>query len=266
MLTKIYARLTAVVFPALLLVASALATAGFAEEPSAEHYEIRTYKIFDFEKQQIADQFLEKALLPALNRQGIEKVGVFHNLKDENDHSIFVIIPWSSMDAFASSNAKLSADTAFQEASKSYIDSSSSEDKVFDRIESRLLVAFDGMKTMELSDASKNNTDRIFELRLYESASEELGRLKVEMFNNGEIQLMRDVGLGPIFFGETIVGGNMPNLVYMLGATDEDAHKEHWKAFLDSPKWAEMKEMPKYKGTVSKIENWFLKPAPYSQL
>ena len=263
-LSKIYTRLTKVVFPALLLVASVLATTGFADEPTAEHYEIRTYKIFDFEKQQIADQYLEKALLPALNRQGVENIGVFHNLKNENDHSIFVIIPWPSMDALAASKAQLSADTAYQEAAKSY-NAAASQDKIFDRIESRLLVAFDGMKKMQLSDASKNKSDRIFELRLYESASEELGRLKVEMFNEGEIQLMKDVGLGPVFYGQTIVGGNMPNLVYMLEATDEAAHKEHFKAFLESPQWAKMKEMPKYKGTVSKIENWFLKPAPYSQ-
>ncbi len=232
---------------------------------AGEYYELRTYKIFDFEKQKIADEYLETALLPALTRQGVKQVGVFHNLKDENDHSIYVLIVWPALDALAQCNEKLGADSAYQEAAKPHTDRAL-KDGVFARIETRLLKAFSGMSNLELPAASTGGGKRIFELRLYESHTEEHARRKVNMFNDGEIQLMKDVELGPVFFGETIVGPLMPNLVYMLCAANEEDHKKHWKAFLDSPRWKAMKSLPQYKDTVSKIQNWLLKPAPYSKM
>lgn len=232
---------------------------------AGEFYELRTYKIFDFEKQQIADEYLETALLPALTRQGVKQVGVFHNLKDENDHSIYVLIVWPALDALAQCNEKLGADTAYQEAAKPHTDRPL-KDGIFSRIETRLLKAFSGMSQLETPAASAEGSERIFELRLYESHTEEHARRKVDMFNNGEIQLMKDVELGPVFFGETIVGADMPNLVYMLWAKNEQEHKNHFKAFLDSERWKGMKDLPQYKDTVSKIRNWFLKPAPYSKM
>ncbi|MDP6045061.1 MAG: NIPSNAP family protein, partial [Phycisphaerae bacterium] len=108
--------------------------------------------------------------------------------------------------------------------------------------------------------------DRIFEVRVYESHNEDAARRKVHMFNNGETQLMRDVKLGPVFFGEMLIGGNVPNLTYMLSAPSMDAHKEHWKAFGGHPTWKKMRVMPLYKGTVSKIYNYFLKPLKCSQI
>lgn len=232
---------------------------------AGEYYELRTYKIFDFEKQKIADEYLETALLPALTRQGVKQVGVFHNLKDNNDHSIYVLIVWPVLDALAQCNEKLGADAAYQEAAKPHTDRPL-KDGIFSRIETRLLKSFAGMSSLEMPAASTEGSARIFELRLYESHTEEHARRKVDMFNDGEIQLMKDVELGPVFFGETIVGADMPNLVYMLWAKNEEEHKKHFKAFLDSERWKGMKDLPQYKDTVSKIQNWFLKPAPYSKM
>jgi hypothetical protein len=239
--------------------------AANAEQPELQYYEVRIYKIYDFEKQQIADDYLRDALLPALNRQNIKNVGAFHNLKDENDHSIYVVIPFASLESFSKYNQKLAADTKYQEAGKQYLDRKKG-DGIFDRIESRLLKAFKSIPQMELADFSKDKVDgRIFELRLYESHTEEHARRKVKMFDSGETQLMRDVNLGPVFFGETLAGPDLPNLVYMLAAENLPQHEAHWEAFLKSDGWKNMKNLPEYKDTVSKIKNWFLKPTSYSQ-
>ena len=257
---------SATVFALLFVLSSTLfspVTAN-AQDPKLQFYELRIYKIFDYEKQQVADDYLRDALLPALNRQKIENVGVFHNLKDENDHSIYVVIPFDNLESFANYNQKLGADTEYQEAGKAYL-KRDKDDEIFQRIESRLLKAFTTMPKMELADYSKNKTDRLFELRLYESRTEEDARLKVDMFNSGETQLMKDVKMGPVFFGETLVGPDVPNLVYMLSAKSVEDHEAHWKAFKASPQWEEMKKLTKYKDTVSKIKNWFLKPTDYSQ-
>ena len=237
---------------------------AFAQDPARQYYEVRIYKIYDFEKQRIADDYLRDALLPALSRQKIEKVGVFHNLEDKNDHSVYVIIPYENFESFSSCNEKLESDSKYQVAAKVYLQRKKG-DGIFDRIESRLLKAFKSMPQMELADYSKEKTDRVFELRLYESLTELQARHKIEMFDKGETQLMRDMKMGPVFFGETLAGPDLPNLVYMISAKNVEDHKAHWKAFLESDQWKKMKGLPQYKDTVSNIKKWMLSPTPYSE-
>ena len=86
------------------------------------------------------------------------------------------------------------------------------------------------------------------------------------MFNDGEIQIMRDTNLGPVFFGETLIGPDVPNLVYMLSSADRESHKKHFDDFLAHPEWKRIKVLEEYKDTVSKIRRWFLQPTSYSQL
>ena len=126
--------------------------------------------------------------------------------------------------------------------------------------------AFDGIPKMELPKESQEGAQRIFELRLYESHTEAHAARKVDMFNSGEIQIMKDVRLNPVFFGETLIGPDTPNLVYMLSAPNMETHKSHWKDFLKHPEWKRMSQMKKYKDTVSKIKKWFLQPTRYSKI
>jgi len=106
----------------------------------------------------------------------------------------------------------------------------------------------------------------MFELRTYESYSESKAAKKVEMFNAGEVETMHEVGLAPIFFGQALIGSNLPHLTYMLSAENEEAHKQHWGAFGKHPVWMKLRDDPQYADTVSKITNWFLLPTTYSQI
>ncbi len=108
--------------------------------------------------------------------------------------------------------------------------------------------------------------ERIFELRIYESHNELKARLKIEMFNQAELAIFEKVGLDHVFFGQTLVGANLPNLTYMLGYRDMAEHDQAWKAFLEHPDWLALKDQERYRDTVSKIVNRFLKPTDYSQI
>ena len=235
------------------------------EKSDTQYFELRIYKIYDFEKQQLMENYLENAFLPALERQGIKNVGVFRRQDDENDHSAYVLIPYNSLKSFVNLNSNLAKDEKYQKAAASYFDRNL-KDPVYNRIESRFMKAFDGMKKLVAPKQTAENKPRIFELRLYQSHTEKHAAKKVEMFNKGEIDLMKEVGLGPVFFGETLIGNDVPNLIYMLSASDMDSHKKHWQAFLKSPKWAKMSKLEEYKDTVSKIQKWFLKPTKFSKL
>ncbi len=207
------------------------------------------------------DAYLRDALLPALGRQGVGPVGVFTSLDDPKDLSFTVLIAYRSLEVFAGVNPALKRDSAYLAAAKPYFDRSSKE-TAFTRIRSRFMKAFDGMPKI----AVPKSGPRVFELRTYESHHEEAAWRKIAMFNEGEIGIMRDVELGPVFYGETLVSDDVPNLTYMTHATDMDAHKKHWDAFRTHPKWDKMKVMPRFADTVSKITKTFLKPTAYSQV
>jgi len=109
---------------------------------------------------------------------------------------------------------------------------------------------------------------RVFQLRTYESPSIKTGQKKIEMFNTAEIDIFRETGLNPVFFGETLTGDKMPNLTYMLVFNDMDERKANWKRFVSSPEWKALSSIPEYadKKILCGITNLYLKPADYSQI
>ncbi len=237
-------------------------------EPVQEFYELRAYRIEDLERQRVVLGYLENGLVPALNRAGIDRVGIFSVQEAEDeplDLSIYAIIPYPSADAFVGIRPLLETDEAYLEASVE-IYAQPKETPAYTRVESWFMKAFTGMPVLELPSQTATGEPRVFEVRVYESRNAEMARAKIDMFNSGEIQIMRDVELAPLLFGETLIGDNVPNLTYILSAPDMESHREHWQAFGAHPEWKRMREMPKYQGTVSGIVNYFLVPTEFSQI
>lgn len=229
-----------------------------------EYYELRAYRLKQGASADLLHQFLEKGAIPALNKLGAKPVGAFTEIESKDPATVFLLVTYPDLSVFARAADMLKGANA-PEGVNDYLQAG--KDKpAFDRIDSWLMRAFAGMPQIELADYSKQKSDRIFELRTYESHSELKAARKVDMFNDGEIQLMRDVGLGPVFYGEALTGPNLPHLTYMLSAKNEEEHKAHWAAFGKSPIWAKMNKDPKYADTVSKITKWMLKPTKYSQV
>jgi hypothetical protein len=250
---------------AVAAVAAATDAGGAEGERQQEYYELRVYKTTDAARKAKVNGYLERALVPALGRMGLDRIGVFTNMDEPDDHSIYVLIPYSRLDRFSAVNPTLLADSEYQAAAREHF-SVPQDDPVFTRIQSWFYKAFAGIPTIEMPEQTAHKQPRVFELRTYESHTEEKAALKVDMFNSGEMQVMRDTQLGPVFFGEALIGDDLPHLRYMLSAADRDAHAAHWKAFGEHPEWNRLKAMPKYADTVSKITNIFLVPTAYSQI
>jgi hypothetical protein len=128
------------------------------------------------------------------------------------------------------------------------------------------LRAFDAMPTVEPSAGAGTATPRIFELRTYESHSNRAALNKLKMFNAGEVPIFRKAGLTPVFFGETIVGTNMPSLTYMLTFSDMSARDAAWGKFGQDPAWKILSTDPQYRDNVSAISDIILQPTAYSQI
>jgi hypothetical protein len=121
------------------------------------------------------------------------------------------------------------------------------------------------MPKMEVPETKQ----RIFELRQYQSASEYAGKKKIEMFNDrGEIDIFKRLEFRPVFFGETIIGDQRPNLTYMVTFDNMQQHDELWNSFGGDTQWKEISAVPDYADAllVSKITSTFIVPATFSQI
>lgn len=250
-----------------------LATGGIAAMPmltaaddtksKRAYFEIRAYSLKP-EKQKVLDDYLKGALLPGLNRGGIEKVGVFSETPAPAVPVTYLLIPYQSLDQMSTVNSALESDQDYLKSAAEYF-AAPATDPVYDRIESSLLHAFETMPSLEAPEKKKS---RLFNLRVYESHNEAAGKKKIEMFNKGEISIFRRVGLTPVLFGEAVVGTRIPNLTYLLVFDDDTARNEAWNRFRTDPEWIKLKAIPEYedKRIVSKITNKLLTPADYSQI
>jgi hypothetical protein len=237
--------------------------APFSKKSHTEFYELRVYTLQNDAQQKIVEDYLQNAAIPALNRLGSDTVGVFTELKPTGQTKIFVLIPYSSLDAYLKMQDKLVEDAGYIQKSTAYY-SAPLNAPAYDRIESSLLHAFTGMPKLKAPE----KTARMFELRRYESPTEYAGKKKIDMFNRGnEIAIFKRLGFKPVFYSETLIGAYRPNLVYMVTFNDMAAHDRLWKAFGSDPDWIKLKTMPEYPDAlVSRITSTFLIPAIYSQI
>jgi hypothetical protein len=242
------------------------ASAADAPAPSGEYYEIRAYRLRAGASHSLLDSYLQKALIPALNARGVEAVGVFTESEAKDGPAVWVLIPHPTLESVSNVTAFLNADPAVQAAGTDYLSSPTKEQPAFDRIDSWLLLPFSGLPKLAVPALAREGKPRIFEMRTYESFSELKALKKVAMFNAGEIGVMQEVNLSPVFYGQALLGRDLPHLTYMLCSADMAAHKKNWNAFLAHPVWIGLKNDPQYADTVQKITSRFLVPAAFSQI
>lgn len=211
------------------------------------------------------EKYYAEAAIPALTLLGIKNIGVFNVMYGPNSPSLYVMIPHDNLESVMTYQDKLLDDASYQKAGSDFLDASKGN-PAYMRIERGLMKAFKNMPKVE-SPKSAMGDQRIMEMRIYESHNRFNGQKKMEMFNDaGEIQIFRDTGLTPVFFGETIFGQLMPNLTYMLVFKDMAERDKNWKTFVKSPGWAAIKDLEQYKDNVSNITDFILRPARCSQL
>jgi hypothetical protein len=237
-----------------------------ASREGREYYELRAYRLRpEAPDHALLDGYLSRALIPAINARGIKAVGAFTEPEAKDGPAVWILIPHATIDSMAAV-AALNADPALLAKAGEYLTAPTKNAPAFARLDTWLLLAFAGMTQHEIPSLARDGKSRIYELRVYESYSEAKGRKKVDMFNAGEIDLFREVGFAPVFFGEAMVGDDLPHLAYMLCSPDRATHDAAWKAFFAHETWLKLKNDPQYADTVSKVVSRFLVPTAYSQM
>ena len=231
-----------------------------------EFYEFRLYHYASQEQGAEINAYLEKALLPALHRYGVQNIGVFAALSNDTASikDLYVLIPYATLAVKEKADNQLLSDKDFLSSGKGYVDAA--YDKApYARFETILMRAFRLAPVMQKPALNGPRENRIYELRSYESATEKIHRNKVEMFNEGgEVALFKRLGFNAIFYADVISGSRMPNLMYMTSFEDKASRDAHWKTFVDDPEWKRLSGLPQYQKNVSKADIIFLRPTNYS--
>jgi len=256
------------------LVASAAAVAttsithaaeSSAAAPEREFYELRQYHLRQGPMLKRFDEFYRDIAVPAWNRAGVSAVGVFDVMIGPDQPTKYVLLPFKSWNAMNEAREKFESDEAML---KSDFANLPPTDPGYIRKESSVLLAFQSVPKLEIPVQVAAKKSRIFELRTYEAHSRKANKKKVEMFDVGETDIFRRTGLQPVFFGEGLVGTNLPSLTYMLVFDDMAARDKNWGTFVSHPDWKKLSTTPGYTNAeiLTNITSVFLRPTGYSQV
>ncbi|HEV2426094.1 MAG TPA: NIPSNAP family protein [Terriglobia bacterium] len=232
-----------------------------------EYYQLRRYQLRSGPQVKLANGYFEQAFIPAANRLGIGTVGVFNVVVGDRNPVLYVLVPSTSLETLIHLDARLAADAEYAKSAAGFLEASATA-PAYERMESSLMIAFEGWPRIQAPAATATHGPRAFELRTYESPSDRDHLRKVEMFNHGEFEVFRHAGFQPVFFGDTLVGSRLPNLTYMLAFDDLSSRNRLWSVFGGSPEWKKLSSDPRYafEEIVSNITNTILSPAGYSQI
>ena len=223
--------------------------------PASEFYKLIVYHFSTASQEKALDSFIVHQYLPALHRNGFDKVGVFKPITNDTaiDKQLMVLIGTTNINKLVNPiQWGLNENSSFKEP-------------LYNRYEHFLLRAFKGMPIMKVPTNTKLKAERIYELRSYESPTEEKYLNKVHMFNEGgEIKLFDELQFNAVFYADVLFGSRMPNLMYMTSFDNIDSRNAHWKAFVESATWKKLSAMPFYQNNMSALHSQLMRSTPYS--
>jgi hypothetical protein len=234
---------------------------------SREYYELRKYKLRSGAGPRITDHYLAEALIPALNRLEMSPIGAFTLDVGPETPTLYLLIPATSAETLVSVESRLSKDEEYRKAGEPFLAAAAAQTP-FDRIDSSLMVAFEGWPKLVLPPATAQKGPRVFQLRTYESPTIRDHQVKIDMFHNGEFEIFRRAGFWQVFYGDKLIGPRLPNLTYMLSYPSLGDMKRLWNAFSSDPEWKKLTASSKYsfEPIVTNIDNLVLNPTTYSQI
>ncbi len=253
-------------------VTSSLALSGAAlggqmaaqtQAAARESYQLRRYDLRNGPQTTMAQHYFTSALIPALNRIGIAKVGTFKLDIGPETPAYYVLVPSNSVEDLLTLDERLGSDAEFTKVAADFWSAPASA-PAFQRCEITMMSSFASFPKLIAPKPGK----RIFQLRTYESPSYAAHLKKVEMFETSEIAIFQRTGLTPVFFAHNLTGSRLPSLTYMLTFTDVAELNAHWSVFGQDPAWKELSHKPGYTDAdiVSNITNLYLSPLASSQI
>jgi hypothetical protein len=235
------------------------ALAGFAALPVLAADESRRTRYYSFEKFRYkrtpqsdrVNDWLSKEYLPRLAKlHPGPSIALSASIAPHVPETL-LITGYSSIDEFAAIRSKLAEDTP------------SGAEAPFDTQENSLIEAYEFSPEIAIS---KHDPARYFELRVYHAPGTAQLRALHDRFAGGEIKIFHKVGIHPILYGSTLIGPNLPNLVYLIPFDTLAARETAWNAFGADPDWIKLSRdfTAKYGSVPTTSDLAIYRAAPFS--
>ena len=255
----------------LALSALSAVPAALGQQPAApkgrDYYELRKYHLQSGPQTKLTEGYLADSLIPALNRQGLSPIGAFHLDIGPETPSVYLLIPGKSVEAIATAELQLIHDEEFMKKSEPFWKAPATA-PAYIRIDSSLFISFEKWPNLVVPPKGDHPEKRVFQMRTYESPSNNDHVVKVAMFQDGEFDCFQRAGFSQVFYGDALIGPRLPSLTYMLSFPDLSELNAKWDAFRNDPGWKKLSSSPKYayESIVSNITNLILSSTSYSQI
>jgi hypothetical protein len=106
----------------------------------------------------------------------------------------------------------------------------------------------------------------LYELRVYDALPGQLPRL-LRRFEQQTLGIWERLGISPIAFWTTLIGGSNNRLTYVLQWISLAEREEKWSSFQRDPEWRRVRDESERDGQiVARIRNQILAPTSFSQL
>jgi hypothetical protein len=86
-----------------------------------EYYELRLYHLRRGPKQKLIQDYHRDVLIPTLNRYEIGPVGVFEPYIGPDSPTVYLLIPYKTIESFAGLGSRLAADGEYKKAGASFL-------------------------------------------------------------------------------------------------------------------------------------------------
>lgn len=207
--------------------------------------------------------WLEKRALPLWQKHRFGPVGVFTVDVGPSLPAILFLRTYPSLAGREAVWKELTADPAWAEA----VAELEKEGPAFYREDSTLLVSTPFSPPLKPATAG-DPTRKVFEFRIYESPTwKQLGYLH-DRFAGGEIEIFHRSGIHPVFYADTLIGPNQPNMAYLTPFESPAQREKAWMEFRDNPDWQKLRDESIRRGgeIVRNITNMILTPTSFSMM
>ncbi len=236
-----------------------------ANEPTGPKtiYEILTLRLQSGDQMGRLLAWYEKRVFPIFQKHHFGPVGMFTVQVGPAMPSLVEILSYPSLGEMSAMWDRLFADPDWV-AARADLEAG---DPAYYRRDSMLLRATPFSPPLAAT-ATGSPAHKIYELRIYESPTvRQLGYLH-DRFAGGEIDIFHKSGIHPVFYADTLVGPNMPNMAYLIPFENLGAREAAWAAFGSNPDWQKIRDDSIKRGgeIVRNITNLFLAPVSFSML
>jgi hypothetical protein len=244
-----------------------LAAGESAADAAAAHQKTRYYLLEQYYLRNSTQlprmhEFMSHGFLPALSKVHAGPKVFLEALVAPHMPQYSVVLGFDSLDSLSSLRERLREDQSFVRA---FAEWENGAEPPYEQFSHTLLKAAPYSPEIE-TPGTRAERPRVFELRVYHSPTwKQLAALH-QRFAGPEIRIFHRLGIRPLFYSETVLGQNMPNLTYLIPFENLAAREKAWDAFAADPEWVKVrKESIDAHGQISSvIQIALFRPTPYS--